>query len=111
MRPEVYLDESYVNKNHRHDIRERQRDGFILESLHCPRGMLEFWIDPKSPYCKTEFEGKSRNVFLCAADWRAMLCTHTAQRMGNDKVASMKGGLTEWKEQGEAVGFPVPKSS
>lgn len=92
------------------DIRERQRDGFIPQSFHCPRGMLEFWIDPKSPYFKTEFEGKSRIVFHCAADWRAMLCTHIAQRMGNDNVAYMKGGLAQWKETGGDVAFPKPKS-
>lgn len=92
------------------DVRERQRDGFIPQSFHCPRGMLEFWIDPKSPYFKTEFEDKSRIVFHCAADWRAMLCTHIAQRMGNDNVAYMKGGLTQWKERGGEVAFPPPKS-
>ena len=91
------------------DVRERQRDGFIPKRFHCPRGMLEFWIDPKSPYFKTEFADKSRIVFHCAADWRAMLCTHTAQRMGNDNVAYMKGGLTGWKEEGGEVAFPPPK--
>ena len=92
------------------DIRERQRDGFIPQSFHCPRGMLEFWIDPESPYFKTEFEGKRRIVFHCAADWRAMLCTHVAQLMGNENVAYMKGGLTQWKEEGGAVAFPKPRS-
>lgn len=91
------------------DVRERQRDGFIPQSFHCPRGMLEFWIDPQSPYFKTAFEGKSRIVFHCAADWRAMLCTHIAQRMGNENVAYMKGGLTQWKEEGGEVSFPKPK--
>lgn len=91
------------------DVRERQRDGFIPKSFHCPRGMLEFWIDPKSPYFKTQFEGKRRIVFHCAADWRAMLCTHTAQQMGNDNVAYLKGGLTQWKEKGGCIEFQQPK--
>ena len=88
------------------DVRERQRDGFIPGSFHCPRGMLEFWIDPESPYFKPEFAGGKRYVFHCAVDWRSALATQTAQRMGLSPVAHIAGGLKAWKEAGGPVEFP-----
>lgn len=85
------------------DIRELQREGRIQGSVHCPRGMLEFWIDPQSPYFKPVFGEAKRFIFHCAVDWRSALATQTAQRMGLTPVAHLKGGFEAWK----AAGGPV----
>ncbi len=85
------------------DIRELEREGRIPGSFHCPRGMLEFWIDPASPYFKREFGEAEQFVFHCALDWRSALCTQTAQRMGLENVAHLKGGFKAWKEAGGMV--------
>ena len=85
------------------DIREIERDGRIPGSFHCPRGMLEFWIDPGSPYFKPIFGEGKRLVFYCSLDWRSALATQTAQKMGLVKVAHLKGGFKAWK----AAGAPV----
>jgi rhodanese-related sulfurtransferase len=85
------------------DIREIERDGRIPGSFHCPRGMLEFWIDPASPYFKPIFGEAKRFVFHCTLDWRSALATQTAQRMGMANVAHLKGGFKAWK----AAGGPV----
>jgi rhodanese-related sulfurtransferase len=85
------------------DIREIERDGRIPGSFHCPRGMLEFWIDPASPYFKAVFGENKRFVFHCALDWRSALATQTAQSMGLANVAHIKGGFKAWK----AAGGPV----
>jgi len=85
------------------DIRELERDGRIPDSFHCPRGMLEFWIDPASPYFKPQFGEARRFVFYCTLDWRSALATQTAQRMGLQNVAHLKGGLKAWKQAGGAV--------
>jgi rhodanese-related sulfurtransferase len=92
------------------DVREIERDGRIPGSVHCPRGMLEFWIDPASPYFKPVFGEAKRFVFQCALDWRSALSTQTAQRMGLQNVAHMKGGFKGWKAAGgpvETVGETV----
>ena len=91
------------------DIRERQRNGFIPGSFHCPRGMLEFWIDPESPYFKEIFGSGKRFVFHCALDWRSVLSTDTARRMGLAPVASLSGGLKAWQEAGGPVEMPPPR--
>ena len=80
------------------DIREIEREGRIPGSFNCPRGMLEFWIDPASPYFKPVFGEPKRFVFHCALDWRSALSTQTAQRMGLENVAHMKGGFKAWKD-------------
>jgi rhodanese-related sulfurtransferase len=85
------------------DVREIERDGRIPGSVHCPRGMLEFWIDPASPYYKPVFGEPKRFVFQCALDWRSALATQTAQAMGLENVAHLKGGFKAWK----AAGGPV----
>lgn len=85
------------------DIRELQRDGRIPGSFHCPRGMLEFWIDPASPYFKPVFGEDKRFLFHCAKDWRSALATQTAQRMGLRPVAHLRGGFSAWKEAGGPV--------
>jgi putative dehydrogenase len=80
------------------DPRELDREGKIPNALHCPRGMLEFWIDPESPYFKPIFGEDKTFVFFCAAGWRSALATQTAQRMGLEKVAHIGGGFKAWKE-------------
>lgn len=85
------------------EIPELQRDGRIPGSVHCPRGQLEFWIDPASPYYNPVFGESKRFVFHCGLDWRSALATQTAQDMGLEKVAHLKGGFKAWK----AAGWPV----
>ena len=85
------------------DIRELEREGRIPDSFNCPRGMLEFWIDPASPYFRKEFGEEKRYVFHCALDWRSALATQTAQRMGLENVAHLRGGFKAWKEAGGEV--------
>jgi len=80
------------------DPRELERDGKIPGAFHCPRGMLEFWIDPESPYHKPIFAEAKRFVFYCASGWRSALACHTAQEMGLSPVAHLKGGFTAWRE-------------
>ncbi len=85
------------------DIRELERDGCIPGSVHCPRGMLEFWIDPASPYFKPVFGEPKHFIFHCALDWRSALAAQTAQTMGLENVSHMKGGFKAWKEAGGTV--------
>ena len=91
------------------DVRERQRVGFIPGSIHAPRGMLEFWIDPESPYHKEVFaqEGK-RYVFHCASGWRSALSVATLQDMGFEG-AHLKEGFGTWEKHGGPVEFPPKK--
>lgn len=90
------------------DVRELQRDGKIPGSFHCPRGMLEFWIDPASPYHKEIFAGDKKFVFHCASGWRSALATEVAQRMGLKPVAHIDGGFSGWKKAGGPVEMPEP---
>ena len=79
------------------DPREIEREGRIPGSFHCPRGMLEFWIDPESPYFKPVFGEAKSFLFYCASGWRSALSARTAQEMGLKPVAHLKGGFTAWK--------------
>jgi rhodanese-related sulfurtransferase len=88
------------------DIRELTREGRVPGAFHCPRGMLEFWIDPDSKYHKSVFAQDKRFVFFCAAGQRSVLATETAQRMGLRPVAHIAGGFGAWK----AAGGPVEAS-
>jgi rhodanese-related sulfurtransferase len=85
------------------DPRELDREGRIPNAFHCPRGMLEFWIDPESPYHKPIFAEDKTFVFFCAAGWRSALSAATAQEMGLQPVAHLDGGFTGWKEAGGPV--------
>ncbi len=85
------------------DVRELQRDGKIPGSFHCPRGMLEFWIDPESPYHKDIFAKKKKFIFHCASGWRSALATDVAQRMGLKPVAHIDSGFSGWKKAGGPV--------
>lgn len=85
------------------DVRELEREGQIPGAFHMPRGMLEFWIDPESPYHKDVFDQDKRFVFYCAAAWRSALATSTAKRMGLEKTLHIDGGLGAWKKAGGPV--------
>lgn len=84
------------------DIRERQRSGFIPGSFHAPRGMVEFWVDPESPYFKKIFGQNKRFVFHCASGWRSALTVATLQDMGFD-AAHLREGFSTWEAQGGPV--------
>jgi rhodanese-related sulfurtransferase len=90
------------------DIRELVRDGKVPGAMHCPRGMLEFWIDPQSPYHKPTFAQDKKFVFFCAGGLRSALAAQTAQRMGLKPVAHIKGGFGAWKKLGGPVEEPEP---
>lgn len=86
------------------DPRELERDGTVVGALHAPRGMLEFWVDPASPYFKTVFADESREyVLFCGAGWRSALATKTLQDMGMRNVAHIDGGFAAWKKQGAPI--------
>lgn len=82
------------------DQRELKREGIIPGAFHCPRGMLEFWIDPTSPYFKPVFAEPVTFVFFCASAWRSALATKTAQDMGLAPVAHIEGGFSAWRSAG-----------
>ena len=85
------------------DHRELKRTGKIPGAFSCPRGMLEFWIDPDSPYHKPVFNQDKTYVFYCASAWRSALSARVAQDMGLTPVAHLAGGFSEW----QAAGAPV----
>jgi rhodanese-related sulfurtransferase len=87
------------------DIRERQRTGWIPGSFHAPRGMIEFWIDPESPYYKEIFGQPKRFVFHCAGGLRSALTVATLQDMGFE-AAHLREGFATWAEQGGPVEMP-----
>jgi rhodanese-related sulfurtransferase len=88
------------------DIRELGRDGKVPGAFHAPRGMLEFWIDPQSPYFKPKFGEDKKFVFFCAGGLRSALAAKTAQDMGMRPVAHILGGFRGWKEAGGPVEGP-----
>jgi len=95
------------------DPRELQREGKMTGAFHCPRGMLEFWIDPESPYHKPVFAEDKKFVFFCGGGWRSALAAQIAQRMGLKPVAHIAGGFGEWKKAGaphEPGEPPKPKT-
>lgn len=91
------------------DIRELYREGAIPGALHAPRGMLEFWVDPESPYHRKEFASGKKLVFFCAAGWRSALATDTVQSMGLENVCHIDGGFGAWKEAGGDIEEKQPK--
>jgi len=90
------------------DIRELQREGRVPGAFHCPRGMLEFWIDPQSHYHKPQFAQDKRFVFFCAGGLRSALAAQTARRMGLNPVAHIRGGFGAWKQAGGPVELSEP---
>jgi rhodanese-related sulfurtransferase len=92
------------------DIRELQRDGRVPGAFHCPRGMLEFWIDPQSHYHTPVFAEDKRFVFFCAGGLRSALAAQTAHHMGLKPVAHIRGGFGAWKAAGGPVEVPEKKA-
>ena len=88
------------------DIRELTRDGRVPGAFHAPRGMLEFWVDPESPYYKEIFGSGKKFVFFCAGGMRSALAAQTVQRMGLEPVCHIEGGFRAWKEAGGPVETP-----
>ena len=85
------------------DPRELARDGRVPGAFHCPRGMLEFWIDPESPYHKPVFAEDRKFVFFCGGGLRSALAAKVAQDMGLRPVAHIVGGFAAWREAGGPV--------
>jgi rhodanese-related sulfurtransferase len=88
------------------DIREddeRVQNGAIPNAVRAPRGMLEFWADPTSPYHREEFDPARRTILYCASGGRSALAADTLQRMGYGNVAHLDGGIKAWKEGGHPV--------
>jgi len=90
------------------DPRELDREGMIPGAFHAPRGMLEFWVDPESPYYKSIFTEDKTYVLYCAADWRGVLAAATLEEMGFPNVLHLEGGFSEWKKAGRPAG-PRPQ--
>lgn len=91
------------------DPREIERDGRIPGAFHCTRGMLEFWIDPESPYAKPVFQQDKKYIFHCAGGLRSALAAKTAADMGLNPVAHLGGGYAAWKDAGGPVEAYTPK--
>jgi len=93
------------------DIRELQKQGKLPGAVHTPRGMLEFWVDPESPYHRDVFAQEDKElVFYCASAWRSALATKAVQDMGLENVAHMQGGFKAWTEAENEVEMLKPKS-
>ncbi|QDZ29996.1 rhodanese-like domain-containing protein [Noviherbaspirillum sp. UKPF54] len=91
------------------DVRELEREGIIPGAYPAPRGMIEFWVDPESPYFKPVFGENKEFIFFCAAGWRSALTTKTVQDMGMENVAHIEGGFGAWKKAGAPVAEKVKK--
>ena len=86
------------------DMRELEREGTIDGAVLAPRGMLEFWVDPASPYFKPVFGDEAKEyVLFCAASWRSALATKALQEMGMTNVAHIDGGFAAWVKDGAPV--------
>jgi rhodanese-related sulfurtransferase len=105
---ELAADDSIVIVDIR-DPREIERDGKIPGAFSCTRGMLEFWIDPASPYAKSIFQQDKKFIFHCAGGMRSALAAKTAQDMGLKPVAHMGGGFAAWRDAGGPVEKWEPK--
>ena len=87
------------------DVRELQNMGIVQGAFHAPRGMLEFWADPDSPYHKPVFRTDKKLIMFCASGLRSALAARTLQEMGMKNVLDMEGGFTEWKMQDLPVDY------
>ena len=91
------------------DPREQTREGKMPGAFSCTRGMLEFWIDPESPYAKPVFQEDKKFIFHCAGGMRSALAAKTAKDMGLKPVAHMAGGFAAWRDAGGPVEKWEPK--
>ena len=87
------------------DVHKLKRMGTVPGAFHAPRGMLEFWVDPDSPYHKPVFRTDKKLVMFCASGLRSALAARTLQDMGMENVLDMDGGFTEWKMQDLPVDY------
>ena len=92
------------------DVRELRRDGKVPGAFHAPRGMLEFWVDPESPYHNELFSSGKEFVLFCAAGLRSALATQQLQRMGLAPIAHIDGGFAAWRKAGGQIEEPENKS-
>jgi 2-hydroxychromene-2-carboxylate isomerase/rhodanese-related sulfurtransferase len=93
------------------DPRELEKEGAIPNAYHAPRGMIEFWVDPKSPYYKPVFQADKKFVFFCAAGWRSALTTAAVQEMAVlPNIAHIEGGFAAWKKSGAPVEAKAQKA-
>lgn len=86
------------------DPRELDREGQIPGAFHATRGMLEFWVDPDSPYFKPQLGEGRELVLYCQSGWRSALATATLVDMGRERVAHIDGGFSAWKQAGLPIG-------
>ena len=93
------------------DIRELEKNGKIKNAKHVPRGMLEFWIDPQSPYYRNFFDTKNKFIFYCASGWRSALSTKTAFEMGLNNVLNLEKGIDDWIKQNGPLEKIIPKKN
>lgn len=94
------------------DVRELERDGMIPGAFHAPRGMIEFWVDPDSPYFKDVFADDNKTyVMYCAAAWRSALTAKTLKDMGMTNVVQFADGFKAWKEAGGPVAEKAVKDA
>ena len=91
------------------DVRELENEGIIPGAYHAPRGMLEFWVDPESPYHKPVFGDDKEYVLFCGAGWRSALAAKTLMEMGLTRVAHIEGGFGAWKKAGHPVADKAKK--
>ncbi len=83
------------------DIREVEKSGTIKGAQIAPRGMIEFWFDPDSPYHRDIYGDAGKTyVLFCNAEWRSALCAKSLQDMGINNVAQLFGGLPAWRDAG-----------
>ncbi|MBV1904261.1 MAG: rhodanese-like domain-containing protein [Marinosulfonomonas sp.] len=80
------------------DVRELNRDGRIPDAFHAPRGMLEFWFDPDSPYHKPALVTDKKLILFCASAWRSALSVKALQEMGVENIAELEGGFSAWRK-------------
>jgi len=88
------------------DVREVKREGKIPDALHVPRGMLEFWIDPDSPYYREEFSAAKSLILYCNKGWRSALAAKSLQQMGIEEVSHLAGGLERWQAEERPIDKP-----
>ncbi len=93
------------------DPRELERDGMIPGAFRAPRGMLEFWVDPESPYYKPALDSGRKLVLYCGSAWRSALSTATLVGMGFDNIAHLQGGFSGWKKAGLPIVAYEPKGT
>ena len=78
------------------DVRELHRTRKIEDAIHAPCGMLDYWVDPNSPYNKSIFKTYKALILFCASGWRSALAAKTFMEMEFDRLFDIEGGLTAW---------------